>query len=130
MLLHIREIRWTRLRAQLIRRPCKIAHHQFRLGMRLLQCRLEMPEMLRPIQQGVANERNPRPFLKFQRQRCPHRLGCLWPRRRFLKNRIPRQLRILKRRLLPRLRILRIIRPWRLRIFLGFYQETKLQDQH
>ena len=130
MLLHIRKIRRARLRAQLIRRPREIAHHQFRLRMRLLQRRLEMPKMLRPIQQRVANKRNPRPLLKLQRQRRPYGLRRLRPRRRFLKNRIPRQLRILHRRLLPRLGILRIIRPRRLRIFLGFYPETKLQDQH
>ena len=124
VLLHIREIRRARLRAQLIRRPREIAHHQFRLRMRLLQCRLEMPEMLRPIQQCVANKRNPRPLPQLQRQHGPHRLGCLWPRRRFLKNRIARQLRILKRRLLPCLRIFRIIRSRRLGIFLGFYRET------
>ena len=130
MLFHIREIRRTRLRAQLIRRPREIAHHQFRLRMRLLQCRLEMPEMLCPIQQCIANERNPRPLPQLQRQHGPHRLGCLWPRCRFFKNRIPRQLRILKGRLLPCLRIFRIIRSRRFRIFLGFYRETKLQDQH
>ena len=50
MLLHIREIRRTRLRAQLIRCPGEIAHHQFLLRIRLLQRRLEMPKMLRPIQ--------------------------------------------------------------------------------
>ena len=33
--------------------------------MRLLQRRLEMPKMLRPIQQCVANKRNPRPFPSF-----------------------------------------------------------------
>ena len=98
--------------------------------MRLLQRRLEMPEMLCPIQQCVPDKRNPSPFLKLQRQRRPYRLRRLRPRRRFLKNRIPRQLRILHRRLLPRLGILRIIRPRRLRIFLGFHPETKLQDQH
>ena len=130
VLLHIREIRRARLRAQLIRRPREIAHHQFRLRMRLLQCRLEVPKMLRPIQQRVTNKRNPRPLFQLQRQRRPRRLRRLRPRRRFFKNRIPRQLRILHRRLLPRLGILRIIRPRRLRIFLGFYPETKLQDQH
>ena len=56
MLFGVGEVGGTRLQVDFVRRPRKITNHQFLSGMSLLQERLEVPELMHAVKQGIADQ--------------------------------------------------------------------------
>ena len=97
VLVRIGEVCRAGLKVHLVRCPRKVSKHQFIFRMSLLQQRLQVPEFMHPVEQGVANQPYTNSLLQLERQLSIDRIGGFRPLGRFRKHGIPVKFRVLSK---------------------------------